>query len=234
MSYCVECGVRLDETLLICPLCHTRVINPNRPDQEGIDNPYPEKIEEVINRMDRGYARQLSLIAALIPMMTVLIINIIFGGGPWSLYVIGAVALAWCFFAFPLLFPSKRPYIAISLDVIAVCAYLALIAALTGGFSWYLSLVLPLLVLGGVIAMMMLLFYRRVEIPRLHRAAFMTGLVAVFLMGMESIIDLSLWGRISLGWSVGAGIPFAVTALTLALIQRNTPLKEEIRKRLFI
>jgi hypothetical protein len=80
----------------------------------------------------------------------------------------------------------------------------------------------------------MLLFYRRVEIPRLHRAAFMTGLVAVFLMGMESIIDLSVWGRISLGWSLGAGIPFAVTALTLALIQRNTPLKEEIRKRLFI
>lgn len=31
MSYCVNCGVELDDTVAICPLCHTPVQNPNRP-----------------------------------------------------------------------------------------------------------------------------------------------------------------------------------------------------------
>lgn len=30
MSYCVNCGVELDKTCSVCPLCNTKVINPNR------------------------------------------------------------------------------------------------------------------------------------------------------------------------------------------------------------
>ena len=29
MSYCVECGVKLEQSLKICPLCQTPVVNPN-------------------------------------------------------------------------------------------------------------------------------------------------------------------------------------------------------------
>ena len=29
MSYCVNCGVKLEETLNKCPLCNTPIINPN-------------------------------------------------------------------------------------------------------------------------------------------------------------------------------------------------------------
>ena len=29
MSYCVNCGVKLEESLTKCPLCNTPVINPN-------------------------------------------------------------------------------------------------------------------------------------------------------------------------------------------------------------
>ena len=31
MSYCVNCGVELDKTCSVCPLCNTKVINPNQP-----------------------------------------------------------------------------------------------------------------------------------------------------------------------------------------------------------
>lgn len=234
MSYCVECGVELAGGLESCPLCHTEVINPNQPVREETENPYPEQIEDVISRMDRGYARQLSILAALIPILVVLLLDIIDGGGAWSPYVMGAIVMGWCFLAVPLLFSFKRPYITISIDILALCAYLALVAAMNDGFSWYFTLVLPLLVLAGLFTLGMLLAYRRLQMRRLHRASWMTALVAVFLASVEIIIDLSTRGRIKLGWSLYAGIPFLVTALLLAGIERSRPLKEEIRKRLFL
>ena len=65
MSYCVECGVELARDLKKCPLCDTPVLNPRQPAPEAAENPYPDAIEEAISHMDRGYARQLAVIAAL-------------------------------------------------------------------------------------------------------------------------------------------------------------------------
>ena len=41
MSYCVNCGVELDKTCSVCPLCNTRVINPNQPVDTVSPKPYP-------------------------------------------------------------------------------------------------------------------------------------------------------------------------------------------------
>ena len=34
MSYCVNCGVKLKNSEKKCPLCNTKVINPNKIDSE--------------------------------------------------------------------------------------------------------------------------------------------------------------------------------------------------------
>lgn len=39
MSYCVNCGVKLDPSLKRCPLCNTPVVNPN--DLAAIQQPVP-------------------------------------------------------------------------------------------------------------------------------------------------------------------------------------------------
>ncbi len=234
LSYCVECGVELAKNLGKCPLCGTPVLNPRQPTPDLSENPNPDVFEEAISHMDRGYARQLAVVAVLIPMLIVLGLDIIDGGGVWSPFVMGALAMLWCFFAVPLLFRPKKPYLYIALDVLALCGFLALIAALTDGFSWYMSVVMPLLVLSGLMTLMMLLVYRRLEMRRLHRAAILMLLLAAFLLGTELILDLSAFGKASLGWSVYAGIPMLVIALMLAGIEQNKALKEAIRKRLFI
>ena len=44
MSYCVNCGVKLDKSLKKCPLCNTVVYNPNI--KEEINKPvYSTEIE---------------------------------------------------------------------------------------------------------------------------------------------------------------------------------------------
>ena len=41
MSYCVNCGVELDPSAGICPLCHTPVVNPGRPVDEEAPPRFP-------------------------------------------------------------------------------------------------------------------------------------------------------------------------------------------------
>lgn len=234
MSYCVNCGVKLAPDLKDCPLCDTPVVNPRQQAPQDHESPYPDTIEEAVSHMDRGYARQLSIVAVMIPMLIVLLVDIIDGGGIWSPYVMGVLVMLWCFVAVPLLFKLKRPYVYIAVDVIVLCGYLALIAAMSDGFSWYLSIVLPMLLLIGLTTLGMLLAFRRLEMLKLYRFSFIVLLAAVMLMGAEIIIDLASRGSVSLGWSVYAGIPILVIALMLAGLEHNKPLKEQIRKRLFI
>lgn len=234
MSYCVNCGVKLAPDLSACPLCETPVLNPRQQTPQANESPYPDTIEEAVGHIDRGYARQLSIVAMMIPMIIALLVDIIDGGGIWSPYVMGVMLMLWCFVAVPLLFKLNRPYVYIAVDILVLCGYLALIAAMTNGFSWYLSIVLPLLLLIGLVTLAMLLAYRRLEMLKLYRFAIMMVLVGAFLIGVEIIIDLASRMALALGWSVYAGIPILVVALMLAGLEHNKALKEQIRKRLFI
>ena len=184
--------------------------------------------------MDRGYARQLSLVFLLIPILTVLIIDLIDAGIPWSPYVVGALVMGYCFFAFPLLFRFTRPYVYIVVDVLALLGFLLLVAWMGNGISWYLSLVLPVILLVGVATLLIILALRRREMKRLYRAALSAALFALALVGLEIIIDLNAWNQAHLGWSVYAAIPLAVIALMLAGLEQNHELKEAVRKRLFL
>ena len=47
MSYCVNCGVELDDTAQACPLCHTPVLNPNKPVDMWGPKPFPTEKGEV-------------------------------------------------------------------------------------------------------------------------------------------------------------------------------------------
>ena len=56
MSYCVNCGVELDNSVKQCPLCNTMVINPRVTEVRDIENSFPQekgKVEEV-SRKDMG------------------------------------------------------------------------------------------------------------------------------------------------------------------------------------
>jgi len=234
LSYCVQCGVKLAGELKSCPLCQTPVYNPLQPLTPASEGAYPETMEEAAVRIDRGYARLLSIVAVLIPMLVSLVLDLIDGGGNWSPYVVGALVMLWCFLAVPLLFNLRRPYLAVALDVLALCGYLALIAALNDGFSWYLGVVLPLLLLTGLVVLAVLLAWRRQAVRKLYRAAVVVTLFALWLVGIEMVLDLGVFGGLSLRWSVYSAIPVMVVALMLAGVEHNKHLKEAIRKRLFI
>ena len=62
MSYCVNCGVELDASAKICPLCNTPVINPKVLEQAAKENyrepetPFPQEKGQVeaVKRKELG------------------------------------------------------------------------------------------------------------------------------------------------------------------------------------
>ena len=66
MSYCVNCGVKLDPSLKYCPLCNTPVINPHDLSKMQPVSPFPkEKGQvEVVRRKDLAILLSVSLTAA--------------------------------------------------------------------------------------------------------------------------------------------------------------------------
>ncbi len=235
MSYCVECGVKLAPSEPKCPLCGTPVLHPEKAWEKPESMPYPNRVEPAIRRIDRLYARRLSVYLLLVPAVTVLLLDLIDGVRLyWSLYVTGALAFAWCWLLVPVFYKFKRPYAYIAVDAASAYAYLLLIAALTDGLRWYLGLVLPLLVLLAVAVQLSLLAARRLELRALDRTALIIVLAAVFLIGLEFIVDLYAFGGLAFSWSVYAAIPILVIAGMFVYLQRNAALREEIRKRLFL
>lgn len=235
MSYCVHCGVELAQSEPDCPLCGTTVQNLSCAWQKPEDMPYPETVELGTERIDRRYARQLMAMVLMVPAFVVLLLDFFDGGAlSWSPFVLGAMLLLYCWIVVPFLFRFAKPYAYILIDVASLSGYLLLIALLTEGLPWFLGLVLPALLFTGLCVMGALLAARRLALPLLYRVALVVLLIGLYLIGLEQIIRLFTGRPMGFNWSVYASVPLAAIALMLALTERNKPLKQEIRKRLFL
>lgn len=234
MSYCVHCGVELAPSERDCPLCHTLVQNPQCDWTKPETLPYPETVDVIDTRIDRRYARSLvAVILATIGLVT-LLLDLFSGGGlSWSPYVNGSMVLIYTVIVVPILFKFSRPYAYISLDFLALGAFLLMIALRTGGLSWYFGLFVPLFVLSVLFLLGCVLALRRKEWPLLYRIATACLLLGLYLLGLEALTR-RYW-ELSFGfvWSFYATVPTTVLAMMLVVAERNKKLKNEIKKRLF-
>lgn len=121
MAYCVACGVRLQEDLLECPLCHTPAIDPQTlkprtaakgPGESSVLDDSLEfsdmLVQPVTHRLSHRAAAVSSLLL-LIPVFILLAIDIIINVAlTWSFYPIISLIYVWSAFLFPFLFKSRK------------------------------------------------------------------------------------------------------------------------------
>ena len=148
MSYCVNCGVELDKTCSVCPLCNTKVINPNQPVDTVSPKPYPVDKGYV----DSGIRKETAILMAVCLATTAVVcglLNLFFiTFSHWSFYVIGTCIVLWIF-CLPIFFPTKAVFrITLLLDGLGIAMYFGIIAWLHPGNGWYTAIALPLIILG--------------------------------------------------------------------------------------
>lgn len=233
MSYCVNCGVELDKTCSKCPLCNTKVYNPNQPVDTTSPTPYPSKkgVETLPNRNDLVIF--MFIILSTISVVCVILNGFLFEATNWSLYVVGICVLLWVLLN-PVLFPNKLTKITWLLLVgISIAVYLGMISFLHPGNGWYLDLGLPITALStGVILLFYYLAFYHQKKSLLFRCGLFLGSIAALCVFIEALGDAHFGNPTTLSWSAVVLICALALDAVLVTISYLSGIRAEIRRRM--
>lgn len=230
MSYCVNCGVELDPTASVCPLCNTPVINPKAPVDRESPPPFPLVRREVepVDRRSLGLLLT-GMLGAVAICCGLLNFLAFFPQVPWGWYVAGAAGLIWVWAALPFLVHMKFRY-CLAADLIATAGFLALVAGLVEGWFWYLELALPIIGLTGVLVAGLAccrIFHR----SRLTTLLVFLAILAVYLLGLELVLDYFMEGTYHPTWSLIAAAVILVFGAIFLTVRLRPRLRAEFRRR---
>lgn len=234
MSYCVHCGVELDKTCTICPLCHTKVINPNQPADTVSPKPYPTGHGHIDPVKKSDTAILMAVILTVTAIVCGLLNLFIFTGTHWSRYVIGGCAVLWIF-SLPLFFPSGLTvYRSLLLDGISIGLYFAIIAWLHPGNGWYFAIALPLIFLVTVLIAIFVFCLRHPRRSILSQAVVLFAETGILTISIELLTSRYLKHTLSLSWSAVALTCCIIIDAILITILLRSRLREEVRRRMHI
>ena len=231
MSYCVNCGVELDKTASVCPLCHTPVVNPNQPVDTTSPGIFPSERGEVAPVSKRELALLLTVMLASVSVCCGVLNLFLAHETLWSLYIAGAAMMLWVWLVLPLLIRTLSLYLRLVLDGGAVGVYVLLIALALGGMDWYLALALPIVLLGTAGALFLALTISGGRRSILSSVTLIIGTVGVFLIGVELFVDWFRFGRWTPGWSLVVFVICGALIVPLVVVRRVPSLREEARRR---
>lgn len=234
MSYCVNCGVELETSLMECPLCHTPVMNPRELNREPKPSPYPtDKGQvEVVKRKDLGLLITVVLTAT---GATCLLLNLlVFNRSLWSLIVIGC-CLCLYVFTFPAVFYSKMPaWLTLLSDGMSVVIYLFLITFMTDSDVWFWQLGLPIVVLLTICAEVFPLLSKFFSFTVLSCALCLFIEIPAFCVALELLIRHLTEQPYHIVWSAVVLTVCVIIDFALITILAKKRLRNEVRRRLHI
>lgn len=235
MSYCVNCGVELDQTHTNCPLCDCPVVNPMKPGVDGAPSPHPKQVEHIDNLPERRFAALIITIISLFVSLICLSIDVSFSGGlSWSRYVLASIGLIWLLVTAPLFSQKMGPLLGIAIDSGAVALYLYGIESWSMPGRWFFPLAFP--IIGTAFFALMIgagLIGSRL-IKGLHVPALIFFATGLFVLCIEPVINSYHGGKAGLAWSWFVFIPCTLVALLLTVLERKHTLKEILAKRFHI
>ncbi|NLA77283.1 MAG: zinc ribbon domain-containing protein, partial [Clostridiales bacterium] len=190
MSYCVNCGVELDDSAKKCALCSTPVINPNKLSvgEADVQPPYPDRIV-IPKGVRRRYTAALITIIMVIPNIICAIANLLVpSSGLWSLYVVASSVLVWVLFLVPFLMKKIRVYLMWAFDTFAAAAYTYVFYAALKGHGWFWTLALPLILTVSAMALFMILWLRRERRGKLNIIVVLLAYASLFSLLADGLI----------------------------------------------
>ena len=232
MSYCVNCGVELDVTASACPLCNTKVYNPNQPAATDIPTPYPT----VKGNSDPVKGTQFMILMSITLLTAALVCFFLnfftIQIGRWSFYTAGIFAMLWVFMM-PAFFPDKiNVFGAVALDGMMVALNVGIIAFLHPGNGWYFHIALPLIILGTLLLEIIFTFFYHLKSSLIGRTAICVSAIAVFCLATEMVIDLYINDYFYLRWSAIVATCAIAIDIVLLTIYLQDGLRAEIRRRM--
>lgn len=234
MSYCVNCGVELDTSLDKCPLCGTRVYNPQ--DMGGINDDdastFPERRGEVEKTGKKDSVVFLTVLMLTVMVTCGLLNGLVYNSLWWSLPVIGVCVAVWIFFIAAVLSDRITIYAMFLIDAAAVGGYLYLLSRMTKTNLWFTQIALPILVVVFFLIELFVLLGRKLPFSLLVGTLYSFVSIAGVCVAIEIVTDLYYTNGISLSWSAIVMTVCAIIAVILGMMLVMRRLRNSISRRL--
>lgn len=213
MSFCINCGVELDDGLAVCPLCGMYP-GINGDQEQSVDN-YPSAILHLHKEENRKHLWELSGIIAFSAIAVCTIVDLLVSKRlGWSLFTDILISDAWITLTIFLFF-YKRTITLVSLLLLSTLTALFLTDIITRGTAWFIPVGLPLtLALFAAVASVAAI-YNAARIKGLNIIALAFVGVSAYCIILEIVLDIFLKGIVELRWSLIAAISILPVALVL-------------------
>lgn len=228
--YCVNCGVKLDDSLKECPLCLTKTeynynknsspFYPNTPAKEYKNTRWPQML--------------IITLLFLLPIFIVLICDLTYNGKiNWSGYVLGGIILFYTVFLLPLWFNRPNPVIFVPSSFFVATLYLQYINFELKG-NWFFGFVFPVMITLAVIFTALSALLKYIKRGRLYIFGGLALSLAVFSLFLELWLNATFFGIGFMGWSLYALTAFALLGVILIFLGICRPAREIMERKFFI
>ena len=229
--YCVYCGVRLQDGVPECPLCHTKVTAIPVPEQlkeSSYSDRYP--------RLEKHSGKFLAIGLVTVILIAAALGCLIFclkstGKVGWSGIAALGMALGWIWAILPLLFPRWRPMIFLPIDFACLGGYLLYICANTGG-NWFLSFAFPVTGIAAVLTLAGVAMMRYIVQGRLRLMSLLLIAIGLSFMLVEFFQHIT-FGTPMFVWSLYCVSAFCLIGLFLFIASFIPPLRAALRRTFF-
>lgn len=234
MAYCVNCGVKLEESLEKCPLCNTPVYHPEEIIQKKAESPYPEERGTVEKVRRTDLAVLLIVLLGSTALGCGLLNLFVYKKSLWSLYVITACAVI-LLFCLPVMLYRKLPIVVMTtIDGGALLLYVYMVAEVNHGMSWFKGIAVPIILIGTVLAGIFIYMKQNVSKSILFTAMLFVIGIAIFCVGINVSIIYYLEHRLAITWSAVVLVCAAIITVSLITVMRISRLREEVRRRMHL
>ncbi|MCG8572319.1 MAG: DUF6320 domain-containing protein [Spirochaetes bacterium] len=204
--YCSRCLVELEERVTRCPLCGRELTQeeigtkdfPKYP-EDNIDNSTEKSITFPIKR--KIALEIISLLFGIALFITLSIDIKISGKISWSIYPLSSIVLSWCII-FLSLYVFTKPLLMITLQIIAMAAFLLIIDAVDGKLQWILEMGLPMIIWLTITISIIVFTCMKTKRKGANLAGFILLGIGIITIGLDGIINFYQYNRINISWSI--------------------------------
>lgn len=235
MAYCVNCGVELSSSENKCPLCGVKVYRVEGMNKEEAGTPlYPKSVMNV----SIGSKELLPALAVffLIPILICVICDMLISHKlTWSTYVICAMMLAYVYVFLPFVLGKKRVKLYIGACTFATLLFLFFLSEKTNsGIAWFLEIGLPVCLGAGLLLIALNIVFSCFGNKKLAKIASVFFALGTYTVLINVCVNMFLKMQNILTWSLFSLVPCVIIGIGLLIIEKNTRLKSEVKRRFFI
>ncbi|MBQ9392562.1 MAG: hypothetical protein IJU18_01035 [Oscillospiraceae bacterium] len=226
--YCVKCGVRLQDGVGECPLCHTAVW---MPEETLAEKNYPDTLPQYHRETNLPYAVAMTILSVLVSGVILAVCFKLYGALRWGGYAIGGVGLFYVAAVLPAWFRRPMGEIFVPADHVALALYALYVCLATSG-HWFLSFAFPVIGISCLLSTGMICLLKYVRRGRI----FIFGGFLILMGGCTMLVEFFehiTFGTQMFRWSLYSISGFAAVGLFLLAASTVRPLRRALEKRFF-